>query len=158
MQFQIPQFIEIEDKVFGPFTFKQFIYLMGAVAVLYIPFKFWGLYVAIITGGPFAAFALALAFAKVNGRPFAFVAESGIKYLFSHKLYLWRHKDKVSGGGASRLANAGMNEDTNTIDGIKGKMRVPVLSQNKLKDIAWSLDIRTIQNQKPEVGAPSDQS
>jgi hypothetical protein len=40
MQFRIPQFIDIEDKVFGPFTFKQFGYLLGAIAFAYI---FWKL-------------------------------------------------------------------------------------------------------------------
>jgi len=29
MRFEVPQFIEVEDKIFGPFTWKQFIYLMG---------------------------------------------------------------------------------------------------------------------------------
>jgi hypothetical protein len=29
MQFRVPQFIDIEDKLFGPLTFKQFIYLAG---------------------------------------------------------------------------------------------------------------------------------
>ena len=29
MRFQVPQFIEIESKIFGPLTFKQFIYLAG---------------------------------------------------------------------------------------------------------------------------------
>ena len=47
MQFQVPQFIEIEDKIFGPLTFKQFIYLAGGVGAsivlwLYIPYKIIG--------------------------------------------------------------------------------------------------------------------
>ncbi|TSC80302.1 MAG: hypothetical protein G01um101429_152 [Parcubacteria group bacterium Gr01-1014_29] len=28
-QFQVPQFIEVEDKIFGPLTTKQFFYLLG---------------------------------------------------------------------------------------------------------------------------------
>ena len=27
MQYQVPQFIEVEDKIFGPLTFKQFLYI-----------------------------------------------------------------------------------------------------------------------------------
>ena len=38
----MPQFIEIEDKIIGPFTWKQFLYLAGGVggsvmAWLFIP-------------------------------------------------------------------------------------------------------------------------
>ncbi|MFA6006554.1 MAG: PrgI family protein [Candidatus Paceibacterota bacterium] len=138
MQFQVPQFIEIEDKVFGPFTFKQFIYMLGAVAALYIPFKFWGIYIAAFTGGPIAVLALALAFAKINGRPFVYIAESYVKYFFSGKLYLWKHKDKA-------IQTKVIEEKSAT----RG-MIVPTLSQNKLKDLAWSLDVREIQ--KPKVG------
>ncbi len=143
MQFQVPQFIEIEDKVFGPFTFKQFIYLLGAVACLYIPFKFWGVYVAVFTGGPFAAFALALAFAKINGRAFIFTAEAYAKYFTSHKLYLWKHKDKA--------VQTQMAEEKT----VSRSMIVPTLSQNKLKDLAWALDVREISGGKPQVGVPT---
>ena len=142
MQFQVPQFIEIEDKVFGPFTFKQFVYLLGAVACLYIPFKFFGVYIAVLTGGPFAAFAIALAFAKINGRAFVFTAEAYAKYFFSNKLYLWKHKDKV--------IQTQMVEEKTAVR----SMVVPTLSQNKLKDLAWALDVREIQGGKPMIGVP----
>lgn len=141
MQFQVPQFIEIEDKVFGPFTFKQFIYMLGAAAALYIPFKFWGVYVMMFTGAPVAVFALALAFAKVNGRPFIFMAESYVSFLFSGKLYLWRHKDKAVHAQVVAQASGGRG------------IIVPTLSQSKLKDLAWALDVREIQ--KPAVGQKS---
>ena len=36
MQFQVPQFIEIEDKIFGPLTFKQFIYLAGGGGLCFL--------------------------------------------------------------------------------------------------------------------------
>ena len=32
MQFQVPQFIETEDKVVGPLTLRQFMYIAGAGA------------------------------------------------------------------------------------------------------------------------------
>ena len=38
MQFQVPQFIEVEDKIFGPLTFKQFVYVAGGAGAAYL---FW---------------------------------------------------------------------------------------------------------------------
>lgn len=136
MQFQVPQFIEIEDKIFGPFTFKQFVYMLGGLASLYIPWHFFGMYVGLLVGGPLAIFAAALAFAKVNSRPFIFAAESAVRYFFSSKLYLWKHKDKV--------VQTKMTEEKSA-----RAMAVPTLSQDKLKDIAWALDVRNIKTPQP---------
>jgi len=36
MQFQVPQFIEVEDKIFGPLTFKQFVYMAGGAGLAYL--------------------------------------------------------------------------------------------------------------------------
>ena len=38
MRFEVPQFIEIEDKIFGPFTWKQFVYLAGGVGLAAVIF------------------------------------------------------------------------------------------------------------------------
>ena len=29
MKFQVPQFTDVEDKIFGPLTLKQFVYIAG---------------------------------------------------------------------------------------------------------------------------------
>ena len=60
MQFQVPQFIEVEDKIVGPLTFKQFIYLAGGGGVIAILYAFLPLFFVILLGIPVAAFALAV--------------------------------------------------------------------------------------------------
>ena len=90
MRFEVPQFIEVEDKIVGPLTWKQFIYLAGGgglVVALYLnlPFLLFALF-----GIPIGAFAGFLAFHKVNNRPFSIFLESAINYLRKSKLYLWR--------------------------------------------------------------------
>ena len=39
MQFQVPQFIEVEDKIFGPLTFKQFVYVAGGAGLAYLVWR-----------------------------------------------------------------------------------------------------------------------
>ena len=79
MKFQVPQFIEVEDKIFGPFTIKQFIYLAGGGALSFViytyisPFSF---ILAIVLLLPVAGLAVALALYKVNNQPFIAVIES----------------------------------------------------------------------------------
>jgi len=130
MKFQVPQFIEVEDKIFGPLTLKQFIYVAGGGGLSFIIYNYvskLSFVLAIILIIPVAAFALALAFYKVNNRAFINVIESAFKYVFSSKLYIWKKHDKVPEHKAAPV------EATN--------MYVPKLSDSKLKDLTWSLDI-----------------
>ncbi len=96
MRFEVPQFIDIEDKIFGPFTWRQFLYLGGGVGMGVALFFTAPPIVFIIIGLPLAILAGALAFFPVGGRPFSFFLESLINYLRGQKLYLWqRKKDSV---------------------------------------------------------------
>lgn len=131
MKFQVPQFIEVEDKIFGPLTIKQFVYVAGGAGLSFIiytyvsPFSF---ILAILCIIPVAALALALAFYKVNNRPFIYVIESAFKFMLTNKLYIWRKQDKKPVHKTEETATAPL-------------VYVPKLSDSKLKDLTWSLDI-----------------
>lgn len=90
MRFQVPQFIGVEDTLFGPFTAKQFVYMAGGAALCYLIYKFLPFIVAIAIIAPVAGLAISLAFVKINGKPFIFILEAGLKYILSEKLYLWK--------------------------------------------------------------------
>ena len=131
MQFQVPQFIEVEDKIFGPLTFKQFVYIGGGVGADYLLWRLLPIYVA----GPLmlavAAAAAALAFMQYNGRPFIVAAESAFYYFLHGKLYLWDNTKKQQKAATPQAAAA------NTAVAY-----VPKLSDSKLHELAWSLDIK----------------
>lgn len=94
MRFQVPQFIEIEDKIFGPLTFKQFVYVAGGSGIIAILFFFLPTFFAFILAIPVGIFAGALAFYKINNRPFIIMVEAAIKLFFKNKLYIWKKKRK----------------------------------------------------------------
>jgi len=128
MRFQVPQFIEVEDKIFGPFTFKQFLYLAGGVGISFILYKALPFFFAVLFILPIMGFSFALAFYKINKKPFASVLESGFRYLFQKKLYTWKKEDK-------KIARKKQTPYTDPL------VAVPRLSESRLKDIAWSLDV-----------------
>ncbi len=130
MQFQVPQFIEVEDKIFGPLSFRQFVYLAGAGGFFVALYTLLPLYLALLFGAPMVLLALALAFYPVNNRPFIYTLEAAFGYLLAHKLYLWKHEQKA------------LPQKVSPTSLQKPIIAVPRLSQNKLKDIAWSLDIQ----------------
>ncbi len=90
MQFKVPQFIDIEDKIVGPLTLKQFLYLLAGVGFLAVLWFYLKLTLFIIIAIPVAILVLGLAFYKVNGRPLVYLLGSLTKYLTKPKLYLWR--------------------------------------------------------------------
>ena len=132
MQFQVPQFIEVEDKIFGPLTFRQFLYLAGGVGLSFILYVYLPIYISILLILPIMGFALALTFYKYNGRNFIFLAESMFKYGISKRLYLWKKEERLTNTQKAPVANPEANANLN----------IPRLSESKLKDLAWSLDVK----------------
>jgi len=131
-QYQVPQFIEIEDKIFGPLTLKQFLYLAGGGGLCLVFFTLLPLWLAIPLMLPVIGFAAALAFYQVNGRPFIMAVEHAFSYFFGNKLYLWKPRTATK----SATGQAATKLETPSI------LAVPALSESKLKDLAWSLNIK----------------
>jgi hypothetical protein len=149
MRYQVPQFIEVEDKIFGPFTFKQFAYMVGGAGICFAAYRFLPFFIAVLVMVPAAALGAALAFYKVNGRPFIDVMESAFNYTTSKHLYIWHKTEKTPEENEKRA----IEETVNQIAGVY----VPKLSDSKLKDLGWSLDINETvysrQSKKMQVGA-----
>ncbi len=95
MRFEVPQFIEIEDKIFGPLTWRQFLYLGGGVGMAVVMFFYLPFFFFILFGLPLAVLAGALAFYPVNNRPFSYFLEAIVNYIRSQRLYLWRQKTDI---------------------------------------------------------------
>lgn len=133
MRYQVPQFIEVEDKIFGPFTFKQFAYMAGGAGIAFVAYRFLPIYLAIFIMVPAAGLGAALAFYKMNGRPFIDTLESAFNYILSGKLYIWKKEDKKPAEMEKR--------ESEDIAGQVTGINVPKLSESKLKDLTWSLDI-----------------
>jgi hypothetical protein len=95
MRFAVPQFIEHEAKIFGPFTFGQFIYIGvagGACFILFfiLPTPLFIAASVILLGG-----ALSLIFLRINGRPIPLILGSFIKFIFTPKMYIWKKKETM---------------------------------------------------------------
>lgn len=132
MRFQVPQFIEVEDKIFGPLTVLQFVYLAGGVGALVAMWLVLPLWLAIILGVPVALLGAALAFYRINDRPFIDVLQSAFEYSTKNKLYLWNKKPAKP--TAEPVASARERDDP--------AKYVPAATSSKIKDLAWSLNIK----------------
>ncbi len=130
-QYQVPQFIEVEDKIFGPLTLKQFIYLAGGGGLCLLMFSFLPLYLTVLLGIPVMALSGGMAFFSINGRPLIHALEHAFGYFTGSKLYLWKQRQQTQ-----HTANT-TNQGQKPIN-----LLVPKLSESKLKDLSWSLNIK----------------
>jgi hypothetical protein len=129
MQFKVPQFIDVEDKIFGPLTWKQFVFLAGGAGLCFICYKLLPIYIAvpfILIIGPLAGM---LAFYKINNKPFIFTMEAAIKYFLQTKLYLWKREERKQ-----------VVKKEENVNSFNPEM-LSKMSGNKLKEISWSLDV-----------------
>jgi hypothetical protein len=86
MQYPVPQFTDVEDKIIGSLSFKQFGILGAAGAFVFFVYSVTksipiALVAVVFVGGP-AAF---VAFFKLNGRPLYTNAAVVFRYLISPK-------------------------------------------------------------------------
>lgn len=132
MQFKVPQFIDIEDKLFGPFTFAQFAYLAGGGGIIFVISKLLPLWIGIFLMIPVAILSLLLVFYKMNGKPFIFYLQAGFSYLISSKLYLWKQ----------RLINPNSKETEEEAQAPQMVSVIPMTTNDKIKDVSWSLDVK----------------
>lgn len=131
MEYQVPQFIEVEDKIIGPLTLKQFVYLAGSAGLCVVFFFYLPLILSLLLGAPVAALGLALAFYKVNGKPFVQVLEAGFNFFIGPKLFLWKRPEAKKGTPVSPAAAVPQAP-------VPG---APRLTRGKLSELAWSLDV-----------------
>ena len=143
MQFRVPQFIDIEDKVVGPLTLKQFAYILGAggfsfIIWTFISIKIIALILILLVSGLF----LSLAFVKVNNRPFADMLESAFAYYTGSKVYTWKQPKQEPNVASTPPIDKVVAETTKEVTIAKA-------NKDKLHDLALGLDVldRTIEKE-----------
>lgn len=137
MRYQVPQFIEVEDKIIGPLTIKQFVYLVGGAGMSFIVYTYAPLIIAIILIAIIIPLSVALAFYKINNKPFIDFLESAFTFYTKQNLYILRKEKREI-------------EKTTAKDSTENQIYVPRLSDSKLKELSWSLDIN--ENLNPLTG------
>jgi hypothetical protein len=95
MQFQVPQFIESEDKVVGPFSLRQFAYVGVAGALSGALYLFVVSWLWIVLSIFIFAIAFAFAFVRIEGRPFLSIVTSAFNFYWKPQTYVWQPEHKA---------------------------------------------------------------
>lgn len=96
MQFQVPQFIEAEDKIVGPLSLREFMYIGIAGAVCLILYfmvnqTFWIIAAPLLMGA-----GIALAFIKINTRSLPDVVRTALAFYWRPQTYIWQPEGAIT--------------------------------------------------------------
>lgn len=131
MQYIVPQFIDVEDKIIGPLTFKQFMYSAGGLGLAFASYKLLPVIFGLPLALGFVALGGALTFFKVNGKPFVFILQAFVSFVTQSKLYIWKKEPE------KEVKNTPIQQEQNQEQGVV----IPKLTESRLGDLSWSLDI-----------------
>ncbi len=146
MQFQVPQFLDVEDKVIGPLTIKQFLYIVGSVGLGYLAYRFIP-FIGLFVGIGCLGLGWALGYYKPNKKPFVYMLESAFHYIKSTRLYVWKRSQKREQTTEINLENFKMTTHVGSM---------PLANTgNKLSDLAWTIDVETKNGPGDIIGSDS---
>ena len=89
MLFNVPQFIDVEDKIAGPLTAKQVLWFVGMGAVLFIVWTFFDTPTFFVLSVPIILIFSLFAFYRPYNQSLLMFAINGVMFFFRPKLYTW---------------------------------------------------------------------
>ncbi len=90
-QFTVPQFIDVEDKVIGPITVRQFIILLFSTGLIAICYKVFYFDTFLVIAVLIIAITIVVAFVKVNGVHFHLFLTNFLITLFKSNVRVWNN-------------------------------------------------------------------
>lgn len=90
MHAQVPQYTDIEDKIIGPLTLKQFLYLLIGGGIIFLLFNILKFPVFIIIAIPIAFFTILLAFFKIGNQKFGKFIANFLEFISKPDIYTWK--------------------------------------------------------------------
>ena len=141
MQFAVPQFTEVEDKLIGPLTLKQFFVLLAAGG---LDLLFWSLpipkFMAVIIDLPISITGIALSFASYNGRPMLTYIFPFITFMLSPRSMIFQREAMTKTIAQPEVKPV-----------VQPQIQQPLMTEsteNRLKKLAYLLDQKKLEEKE----------
>lgn len=168
MRFQVPQFVDIEDKVIGPLTLKQFSFYIIAAMLLGLLYVMVDLGLLLLLALPIVGVALLFAHGRFYGQSFGILLINFMFFFSGSRLYLWRRVESskplnVSGSEYGQADSVGsissidlMNQALNTEGNVvEADAADPLLEKEEGGNDSNNTEIKE-QSPLPQVGTDPD--
>ncbi len=117
----VPQYIDVEDKIVGPLTWKHLGWMFGGGGLALVAFMMLDTMTFFIVAVPIILLTIALAFYKPNGVPFVEFIGYGFTFFFRPKTYTWQREitnEKVQKNKEPVKVETSSKEKELTVDDI----------------------------------------
>jgi len=91
-QFTVPQFIDVESKIIGPITTRQFLIIIGSGVVVAVSYRLFDFTLFLTITVVVVLIASIFSFLKVNGRPFHFFILNLIQTIKRPGTRVWNNR------------------------------------------------------------------
>lgn len=95
MRYQVPQFVDIEDKIIGPLTLKQFLIYFSTALLLIPVYLFTDLSLFITLALPMLGVAAAFAHLKPGGKSLFEFLMNAVGFASKGRVWLWRRESRL---------------------------------------------------------------
>ena len=130
--FTVPQFIDVESKIIGALTIRQFLISLTGLILMFICYKLFTFLIFIILSIFILIIFGSFAFIKINGRPFHFFVLNFIQTTKSASLKVWNHRNSLKDEEEADVETAAKEE--------KEPPKKPGLSSSRLNELSLVVD------------------
>lgn len=92
MQFVVPQFIDVETKIIGPITPRQFVILIVTAGLIFVCYKLADFALFLMEGVILLGLGIIVAFVKINSQPVYYFILSFMQVARKPKLRVWKRE------------------------------------------------------------------
>ncbi|MDD3191078.1 MAG: PrgI family protein [Candidatus Pacebacteria bacterium] len=146
MQFSVPQFIDVEDKIVGPFTAKQTLYLVIGGAIILLAFSFFKPAFFVLVSVIVVPITLAFAFWRPKGISVAQLISNFTDFYTTEHLYLWRREPDMT------MYKVVQKKQANSEGPEK------IVTRSRIRELANLLDTSSAVNMPYEVATRPDEN
>jgi len=131
-QFTVPQFIDVENKIIGPITVRQFIIFLAAAIIIGLSYRLFDFSLFSTIAIFVLVLAALFAFVKINGQPFHLFVLSAVQTLRRPKLRVWN----------KRLLADGWNEETAAVKPSRPTVVPKAFKSSRLAELSLVVDTK----------------
>ena len=141
-QFVVPQFIDVEGKIIGPITTRQFVMMLVGGLLIFVTFRFASFSVFVFTSVFVVFFVIVFGFVKVNSMPIFNFLLNVVKMSFGRPLLrAWMRE-------VTAVQLTSITDTTNKAptDEIKDSEKLKPLPRTRLSELSLVVDTGGVYN------------
>lgn len=91
-QFTVPQFIDVENKIIGPITVRQFVIFLAAAIIIALAYRLFDFSLFVTVAILILVVSVTFAFVKINAQPFHLFVLSLFQTVRRPKTRVWNNR------------------------------------------------------------------